>query len=181
MSLKTKNLLIRDYKDRIGESENALVISVRGCGAIETNKMRTALAKKNIRITVVQNSLGKRAISESPLAGLSKFLEGPSALAYGGESVVDVAREVIRWAEQIEKLELKGAILDGELFDGKAGVERLSKFPTKDEAIAKVVTLVLSPAQKLVSAVKAPGGNLMGVVKAIESKLEKGETISKIA
>jgi large subunit ribosomal protein L10 len=180
MSLKTKNLLIRDYQARIGDAENALVISVRGVGAIQTNKMRTDLAKKNIRITVVQNSLGKRAIGESPLKGLGKFLEGPSALAYGGESVVDVAREIIRWAAQIEKLELKGAILDGELFSGKAGVERLSKFPTKDEAIAKVVTLVLSPAQKIVGAVKAPGANLLGVVKAIEAKLEKGEAIAKV-
>lgn len=180
MSRKTKNFLIRDYKTRIGDAENALVVSIRGMGAIETNKMRMDLARKNIHITVVQNSLAKKAIGDSPIAGLSKFLEGPSALAYGGESVIEVAREVIRWAQQVEKFELKGAILDGELFAGKAGVDRLSKFPTKDEAIAKVVTLVLSPGGKVVSAVKAPGANLLGVVKAIEAKLEKGETIAKV-
>lgn len=180
MSLKTKNYLIRDYQTRLGDAENAMVISIRGMGAIETNKMRMDLARKDIHITVVQNSLAKRAIGETPMAGLSKFLEGPSAMAYGGESVVELAREIVRWAKQVEKLELKGAILDGELFEGKAGVDRLSKFPTKDEAIAKVVTIVLTPAGKLVSAVKAPGANILGIVKEIESRLEKGETIAKV-
>ncbi len=180
MSLKTKNFLIRDYKARIGDADAALVVSIRGMGAIDTNKMRMDLARKDIHITVVQNSLAKRAIGDTPLAGLSKFLDGPSALAYGGESVVEVAREIVRWAKQVEQFELKGAILDGELFEGKAGVDRLSQFPTKDEAIAKVVTLVLAPAGKLVSAIKAPGGNVMGIVKAIESKLEKGEAIAKV-
>ncbi|MEO1717335.1 MAG: hypothetical protein AAFR76_09510, partial [Planctomycetota bacterium] len=72
-----------------------------------------------------------------------------------------------------------GAVLDGELYAGEAGVTALSKFPTRDEAIAKVVTLVLSPARNLVAQVKGPGANVAGLVKAIEEKLEKGEAIAK--
>jgi hypothetical protein len=57
----------------------------------------------------------------------------------------------------------------------------LSKFPTKDEAIAKVVTLIVSPAKKLVAAIKGPGGAIAGIIKSIEDRLEKGETITRKA
>ena len=52
-------------------------------------------------------------------------------------------------------------------------------YPTRDEAIAKVVTLVLSPGGKLASQIAGPGARLASIVKAIEEKLEKGEAIAK--
>ena len=83
------------------------------------------------------------------------------------------------WAKKIADLDLKGAVLDGEYFDGDKGVKRLSDFPTRDEAQAKVVQLILSPAGKVVSATTSPGSKLLGIVKEIQEKLEKGETIAK--
>ena len=97
---------------------------------------------------------------------------------YGGESVVALAREIVAWAKDKDSLKFKAAILDGITFEGKAGVEALSKYPTREEAQAKVVTLVLSPGRKLLGAVKGPGGRVMGIVKEIERKLEAGETIA---
>lgn len=181
MSKPVKNLMIRDYQDRLEGVSDALVISVRGVPGIENNRMRVALAQKNIRVTVVRNNLARHAFKDTPLAALERLFDGPTALAYGGESVVDVAREIAKFAKDLANLELKGAILDGELFEGKAGVERLSRFPTRDEALAQTVTLILSPAQKLVGQVKGPGGRVMGIIKTIEEKLEKGEAVAKTA
>jgi len=181
MSKPVKEMMIRDYQDRLGDAENAVVISIRGVEANENNRFRVGLLEKDIHVMVVRNSLGKKAISEGTMSDLGPILEGPSALSWGGESVIDVARELVKWAKEIELLELKGAILDGELFEGEAGVIELSKFPTRDEAIAQNITLILSPGRNLLGAVKGPGGRLMGIVKAIEEKLEDGETIGKIA
>ena len=77
-------------------------------------------------------------------------------------------------------LSLKGAILDGNLFEGEAGVKRLSDFPTKEEAQAKVVQLVLAPGANVLGAAKGAGGRVLGVIKTIQEKLENGETIAKI-
>jgi large subunit ribosomal protein L10 len=181
MSKYVKEFLTRDYKDRLEGVEDALIVSIRGVDANTNNRMRLGLLEKQIRITVIRNNLAKNLFAGTKLEGLAPVLEGPSAIAYGAESVIDVARELVKWAKEVEKLELKGAILDGELFAGKEGVDRLSKFPTREEAQAEVVTLVLSPGRKLVGQIGGPGGRLMGVVKAIEEKLEKGEAITKIA
>lgn len=181
MSKPVKELMMRDYQDRLEGVSDALLISIRGIPANDNNRLRQDLVSKDIRVTVIRNNLVKHAFKEGSLGALEPLLKGPSALAYGAESVVDVARELVKWAKEVEKLELKGAVLDGFLFEGHNGVERLSKMPTREEAIAQDVTLILSPARNLVGAVKGPGGALAAIVKSIEEKLEKGEEITKVA
>ncbi len=179
MSKPVKNMIIEDYKERFGDTQDALVIGLRGISSNDTNAIRDGLAAKSIRVTVVRNKLFGQAFGDTGLANLSEVLSGANAVAYGAESVVDVAREIIALVKKFPDIELKGAVLDGELFEGADGIERLSKFPTRDEAIAKDVTLVLSPGRKLMGAVKGPGSQIAGILKAIEEKLEKGEAISK--
>jgi len=174
-------MMIRDYQAKLEGVNEALVISIRGIGAIDNTNMRNALGKKKVKITVVRNNLMGHAFKGTPLATLQPLMTGPSALAYGGESVIDVARAIMEWATKLDKLELKGAVLDGILFEGKAGVTALSKYPTRKEALSNTVTLILSPAQKLLGQVKGPGGKVVSIIKTVQEKLEKGETIAKLA
>jgi len=180
MSKPVKNMIIEDYKDRFGDTQDALVIGLRGIESNDTNAIRTGLAEKSIRVTVVRNKLFGQAFAGSGMAPLTEILSGANAVAYGAESVVEVAREIVGLLKKYPDIELKGAVLDGELFEGSAGVERLSKFPTRDEAIAKDVAIVLGPGATLLGAVKGPGSGIAGILKAIEEKLEKGETIAKV-
>ncbi|VAX41969.1 hypothetical protein MNBD_PLANCTO03-2016 [hydrothermal vent metagenome] len=180
MSKTVKQMIVHDYADRFGGESDIAVISIRGVGANDNNALRSTLRKKDIKVTVIRNALAKQQFAGGVLEALSPVLEGPSALAYGGASVVEIARELVELVKEFPDLELKGAILDGEVFEGEAGVERLSKFPTREEAIAETVQLVLSPAQNLVAGVMGPGRNLASLVKAIEEKLEKGEEITKV-
>jgi len=179
MSKAVKTLMIRDYKARFEGVNDAVLVSLSGVRGIDTNKMRTALAGKSIKVTMVRNNLAKHAFKDSGLKSLEAMLTGSSSVAYGAESVVDVARELVTFAKKLDKLELRAAVLDGVVFEGKKGVEKLAKFPTRKEALAQTVTLVLSPAQKLMGQVKGPGGKVMSVVKSVQEKLEKGETIAK--
>jgi large subunit ribosomal protein L10 len=181
MSKPIKQLIVREYQSRLSGASEGMLIGIRGVKAIPATKLRKDLAAKKIKITVLSNALAKKAFTGTPLEPLAKMLTGSSALAYGGQSVVEVAREIVKTIEKIPEIELKGAILDGQLYEGKAGCTELSKFPTKDEAIAQVVTLIVSPAKKLMAQVKGPGSTVAGIIKSIEEKLEKGETIAKKA
>ena len=179
MSKPIKDLILAEYTRRFKGVDNALLIDIRGIGANDNNTLRLGLAKKDIRITVIKNTLARKAFAGTGLDELTAFTVGPTAIAWGADSVVDVARALTEWAKKIDDLELKAAVLDGELFEGDAGVKRLSTFPTKAEAKAKVVQLVLSPASNLVGAAKAPGANILGIIKELQDRLEKGETITK--
>jgi len=181
MSKPVKEMIMNAYKRRFDELEGALVVDIRGIAANDNNELRLGLQEKSIQITVLKNTLAKKAFAATDLEALGTVLDGPCALAFGADSVVEVARALVDWAKKIEDLDLKGAVLDGELFSGKEGVKRLAEFPTREEAQARAVALVLAPAQKLVGAATSPGSKLLAIVKEIEERLEKGEAISKVA
>jgi large subunit ribosomal protein L10 len=179
MSKTVKTMIMSDYQSRLEGTSDAMLISIRGVKAIPTSKLRRGLADKNIKITVIRNNLARKTFAGTGLEPLTKLLTGSNAVCFGGQSVVEVAREIVKMIEKMPEVELKGAVLDGQLFEGKDGVTELSKFPTREEAIGKVITLVISPAQKLVSALQGPGSSIMGIIKSIEEKLEKGETVAR--
>ncbi|UCD75609.1 MAG: 50S ribosomal protein L10 [Phycisphaerales bacterium] len=180
MSKPVKEMIMAEYKRRFEDLEGALVLDIRGIDANDNNALRLGLADKNIRVTILKNTLARKAFAGTRLEAIKPALEGPSALAYGAESVVEVARELVDWAKKVADLDLKGAVLDGEFFGGEDGVKRLSTFPTREEAQAKVVQLIISPAGKVTGAATAPGARLLGIVKEIQNRLEQGETIAKV-
>src|SRR5687767_9324793 len=99
MSKKIKEMMVRDYQGRLEGADDALMISIRGVKAIPTTRLRKGLAGQKIKITVMRNTLAKKAMSGTKLEPLTKLLTGPSALAYGGSSVVEVARAIVKLIE----------------------------------------------------------------------------------
>ncbi len=181
MSKPVKEMIVAEYKRRFDSVSSGLLIDIRGIEANINNELRVDLLNKDIHITVLKNSLAKTAFQGTDLEGLTESISGPTALAFGGNSVVEVARNLVDWAKKIKKLELKAAVLDGQFFEGADGVKRLSDFPTKEESQGIVVQLLLSPAGNVVKAATSPGGNVVGIVKEMTSMLEDGKTIEKIA
>jgi large subunit ribosomal protein L10 len=179
MTKVVKQLIQEDYKKRFRTVESALLIDLRGVNANQTNTLRLDLARKQIHVTVVRNTLARNAFVGTPLEALGPALAGPSAVAWGAESVVDAARELVEWAKKTENLKLKAAVLDGQLFSGDEGVRRLSRYPTRLEALARAVSLTLSPGSNIAGAVLGPGRLVMGLVKTVRERLEKGESINK--
>lgn len=193
MSKPIKNLLTKDYTERFGESDGVVVINVRGLGADDTIAMRSALAEKGIRVTVVKNSLAARATEGTGLEPVKDLLDGACAFAYSADlengSVVNVARDLLKQKKEMGFIEVRGAVLDGSLFGDAKAVEALSKYPTREEAIAKLAGALLGPAATLsktlddqagqFSAVlRGPASTMASLLKAIE---EKGGEVKKVA
>lgn len=169
MSKPMKEMMVSEYQSWLGDSSEALIVSLRGVKAEATEEIRVQMRQSAVSVAVVKNSLARKAFEGTSLAGLSSVLKGQNAVIFGERSVIETAREIIELVKKFPEIELKGAILDGELYEGEAGVTRLSKMPTLAESKSQSVALVLGP-----------GRRLLAVVKAIEEKLEKGETIAKV-
>ncbi len=175
MSKQVKNLITRDLSDRLGEVDAVAVINPRGINAIKNNLMRRRLHEKGVRMTVVKNTLARRAVGEGKLKGFDTLLDGPSAVIYGDASIATIARLVLDEKKNDESIELRGIFFDGEVYVGDQGVEQVSKLPTREEAIGQVVALVLAPGGNLAGAFKGQAGKIASLVKAIEEKAEKAE------
>ncbi|MAE65890.1 MAG: 50S ribosomal protein L10 [Phycisphaeraceae bacterium] len=177
MSKPVKNMIVDAYRRRFDEVGSAVMIDIRGVNANDNQKLRNHLAEREIRVTLVKNSLAQRAWRDTALDGLCGLLDGSCAVAYGGSSVVEVARLLIDQAREIN-LTFKGALMEGEVF-GPDEVEKLSKYPTREEAQAQVIQVFLGPAGQVIGAALSGGSQIASILQAIEEKLEKGETIAK--
>src|SRR5262245_42043995 len=130
MSKKVKNLIQTETANRLQGVDAVAVISPRGITAIKNNQIRRKLREKALRMTVVKNTLAKRAVGDdSKIKGFDSLLDGPSAVIYGKASIATIARLLIDEKKADEKLELKGIFFDGEAYVGDKGIEKVSKFP----------------------------------------------------
>jgi len=171
MSKKVKNLIQTETANRLKGIDAVAVISPRGISAIKNNLIRRKLREQGLRMTVVKNTLAKRAVGDdSKIKGFDALLDGPSAVIYGKASISQVARLLLDEKKTIEALELRGIFFDGEVYVGEKGVEQVSKLPTREEAIGLLVAALLGPGKKLAGALKGPGGTLGAVLKSIEEK-----------
>jgi large subunit ribosomal protein L10 len=177
MSKPIKNMVTDSYRRRFDGVDGGVIVDLCGVASNDNNHIRNALAKEGMRVTIVKNSLAMRAFEGTDLEGMSQVIDGPSALVYGGDSVVVIARQLVDLIKEVENLELKGALMEGEVFKADQ-IEALSKYPTRQEAQSQLLSMILGAGGQLISATTSGGSNIASILKAMEEKLEKGETIA---
>src|SRR4051812_581976 len=176
MSKQVKDLITKELTTRLKELEGVAVINPRGINANKNHGIRRRLREKGLRMTVVKNNLARRAVEGGKLQGFDKLLDGPSAVIYGEASIAQIARQLLDEKKKDETIELRGVFFDGETYIGDKGVEKVSKLPTREEAIANVLAAILGPGRKLAAAIKGPGSTLGSILKTIENKAkDKGD------
>ncbi|HEY1683165.1 MAG TPA: 50S ribosomal protein L10 [Tepidisphaeraceae bacterium] len=175
MSKKVKSLIEKELKAKLGDIDAVAVLNPRGIDATKNNHIRRKLHEKGLRMTVVKNTIAKRATGESKLKGFESLLDGPSAVIYGKASVSTIARVLLDAKKADDKIELRGIFFDGEIYAGDKGVEQVSKLPTREEAIGQVVALLLSPGKNLAGIFKGQAGKVASLIKAVEEKAKEKE------
>jgi large subunit ribosomal protein L10 len=181
MSKKVKSLIERDLTSRFKDLDGCAVINPRGINAIKNNQIRRRLREKGVRMTVVKNTLARRATDKTKLKGFDKLLDGPSAVIYGQASIAAIARLLLDEKKNDETLELRGAFFDGEIYVGEDGMKQVSKLPTREEAIGTVIASILSPGRKLAGTFKSQAGIIASILKTIEEKAKEKEAAAPAA
>jgi large subunit ribosomal protein L10 len=174
MSKFVKEHMQVELEQRIADEgiRDFLVVETKGVGGVDNNVMRGVLKEKGIRLLVVKNAIFRRALRKYEMdSALSLFDQGPCTVAYGGDSVVDVAKEMMDWVKKLGPVEVRGAFLDGVALNAGDAVE-LSKMATRAELQGQLVGCVLSPGARVAGAIAGPGGAIAGCLKTI---IENGE------
>lgn len=173
MSKYVKELLEKELAGKFADVKDFLVVVTKGVDGNQNNEMRGVLKEKGIKLTVVKNAAMRKSLESTGLtAAISLFLAGPCTVAYGGDSIVDVAKEIAGWSKKIDVIGFKGAFVDGQTMDAE-GAKALSEMPNRAELQGQIVILATSPGARLAGAIGGPGGVIAGCIKSLIEKLEE--------
>ena len=110
----------------------------------EATELRSRLRNVDASLTVVKNTLAKRAAVEAGVEGLDVLLEGPTAIAFCRGDLVAPAKVLQGFIREKKKLVIKGGYLQSRVLQA-AQVEQLATLPSREELIAKVVGGIAAP------------------------------------
>jgi large subunit ribosomal protein L10 len=150
----------------LDSERSVLILDLKGLDAVAEYQFRRDMRKKSIRVRALKNTLARRVFSEMGMDGLSRYLEGPSVLVWGGDGVAELAKEVSAQVKNLKKPEIKGGAVDGVVI-GPGQVEEITKLPSREALIGRVVSLALAPVQRILALAGSPAGNLMGQLKTL--------------
>ena len=175
MSKLIKNMLTDDLKARLTDVGEAIVVSLGTLDAQRTTELRQALRKKNIHLQMVKNSLARRATAGTPLAPAFEKTVGMLAVAWGGEDVVDLAKELYRLsaAKEFAGFEFRAGVLDGARLEA-ADVKQVASWPSRPEQLSILSGQIISLASTLAGQILSAGGTLAGQISSRVEDLEKG-------
>ena len=156
----------------LADSKAVILTEYAGLTVTEQNILRSEAEKTNSTFIVAKNNLLRIALREKSkeLADtLDSFLNGPTAVLFGSDAV-SAAKTLSKFAEDHDKLKIKTGIMDDKVIT-IADISALSKLPSYEELLGKLMAQLQAPAQALVRQLNAPIQNLVYGLNAIKAKL----------
>ena len=174
MKKSEKNQLIDILTEQLNQSSNIYVADISNLDAENTSDLRRLCFKSDIKLTVVKNTLLKRAMekSEKNLDDLYEILKGPTSLMFSeaGNAPAKLIKEFRKKTK--DRPILKGAYVEESTYLGDDQLETLVNIKSKNELIGDVIALLQSPAKNVISALQSSGQTLTGVLKTSSEKSE---------
>jgi large subunit ribosomal protein L10 len=156
MKKEEKTQIIESLVEQLNANNKIYLADCSSLTVEKVNQLRRSCYEKNISLTVVKNSLLKKALeraSDSRLADLIPALKGATAIMFTevGNAPAKLIKEFRR---KNDKPLLKGAFVEENIYIGDQELETLANIKSKNELIADVVALLQSPAQRVISALQ---------------------------
>jgi len=137
-----------------------------------TNKLRRSCFEKGVSMTVVKNTLLRKAMENVEGKDFTEFydtLKGATSLMFSETGNVP-AKLIKEFRKTSDKPILKGAYIEEAIFVGDDKLAVLENIKSKEELIGEVITLLQSPAKNVISALKSGGNTIAGLVKTLQEK-----------
>ncbi|UUO06012.1 50S ribosomal protein L10 [Blastopirellula sp. J2-11] len=168
MSKFVKELMTKEISQRLDGVSDLLVVDVAGLDANSTVAVRRSFRSRNINLLVVKKTLARRACEGTSLGPAFSDIEGSAAIVWGGEDIVDLAKEIVKLHEdkKMPKFTAKGGVMDGEALSAEKLVE-VSKWPNRAEQLSLLVGQILGPGRTLGAQIKGPGAKLASQIKKL--------------
>jgi large subunit ribosomal protein L10 len=163
-----KARIIQEIAEKL-RGNSAVLVDYQGMNVAQSTQLRARSREAGVEFVVAKNTLTRMAADEAGVEDLSKYLVGPTALAFSEDPVAS-AKLMAEFAEQVESFALKGGLLEGGRVLDEGEVAALSRLPGREQLLAQVVGGISSPLTGLVTVLN---NTVQGLVVALNQIAEQ--------
>ena len=153
-----KKSYIEEMKGFFSKTSSVFVTHYQGLTVKQIDELRSEMRKHGILFKITKNRITKLALEGSKFKKLENLFTGPTAITIS-EDPITSAKILTKFAKSNKNLKIIGGLMEEEPLS-VADVEKIATLPTLDEARAKIVGILATPAQKIVSILLAPGSKI---------------------
>ena len=153
-----KQEYIEQMSSQFDKSEAVIVAHYQGLTMQQLDDLRDRMREHGIQFKITKNRITKLALQKTRCKDLSNLFTGPTAVALS-EDAITSAKILTKFSKENSNLKILGGIMGTDILD-VAGVQNVATLPTLDEARAKIVGILRSPAQKIASILLAPASKI---------------------
>ena len=172
LNLEDKRAIVVSVNAAASEALSAVVADYRGLSVAEMTNLRLKARETGVYLKVVRNTLAKRAVAGTEYECLTDALVGPTVLAFSQDDPGAAARLIKDFAKDHDALEVKALAIGGVAYDAK-DIDILAKLPTRDEAIAQLMSVMQAPVAKFVRTLNEVPGKFVRTVAAVKDKKQQ--------
>ena len=158
--------MVRELGEYFRELDPCVVMSYLGIDAEEATQMRATLREKDVRLRVVKNSLSRIALREIGREDLVGLIDGPTAIASGGEDPIALAKLVAECAKGKDDVNILGGFCDGDMLSAEQ-VETFAKIPSREALYAQILGGIHGPLAGVAGMFASIQRSLVTALKAI--------------
>lgn len=166
LKLNDKKEIVAEVAEVASKAISVVAADYRGLTASQMTKLRANARNSNVNLRIIRNTLARIAFTGTEFECMNTALTGPIILAFSSDEPGATARLMRDFAKDHDKLDVKAISLGGQLYD-KSQLDYVAKLPTKDEAIARLMSVMQAPITKLVRTMAEPAGKLVRTLAAI--------------
>ena len=158
MNKEKKQTYIKNMTSELDKSDAVIVTHYQGLTVKQLDELRNRMREHGIQFKITKNRITKLALEKTRCKELSKLFTGPTAIALSSDAITS-AKILTNFSKENSNLKILGGIMGNDVLD-VAGVQNVATLPTLDEARAKIVGILRSPAQKIASILLAPASKI---------------------
>ena len=158
ISKEKKQVYIKEMTAQLDKSEAVIVTHYQGLTVKQLDELRKKMREHGIQFKITKNRITKLALEKTRCKELSKFFTGPTAVALSSDAITS-AKILTNFSKENSNLKILGGIMGEDILD-VVGVQNVATLPSLEEARAKIVGILRSPAQKIASILLAPASKI---------------------
>ncbi len=175
MARPEKVAAVAEIRERLAESDAAVLTEYRGLKVAELAELRASLRTAGTDFKIFKNTLARRAAEEEGLSELVPMLEGPTAIAFVKGDAVVAAKALRDFGKTNAALVIKGGLLAARVLN-PADVGALADVEPREVLLARLAGGFQAPLTKAAGLFQAFTRNMAYGVKAlIDQRIESGE------